>query len=400
MNREAVLTAQHKLLSSSSLIQRKGGFTFHNKFLNHRPTAAVYSVQIRRYYGNRNQVKLFSSDTTPKRPPTGPLFDHHNNTFRSTTSQGKYGSTEVLNDDLISDSIPSVPLAYDLLNQNSCQFVPEKAPVIILHGLFGNKLNNRSIGRELNELLERDVYLPDLRNHGGSPHIGRHDYISMALDVERFIEETILKEPSSKRPIIIGHSMGAKVAMSVVLRKPELCSMLISIDNAPVATPPLNAFPRYTRKLLQIINDPQVETIKQVDDALKEVEDSSIVRQFLITVLQRVKDKDTGRWGFKSRIPLGILNDAIVKGNIANWEFNPWVHRYLGPTLFIRGTKSHYVADEYLPDVGNFFPNFEIRDIDAGHWVNSEKPKECVQNIVEFVERHEDEFSTPSFKVY
>lgn len=341
---------------------------------------------------------LFSSETAAKKPATGPLFDHHNNTFRSTTSQGKYGSTEVLNGELISDTIPSVPLTYDLLNEHSCQFVSEKSPVVILHGLFGNKLNNRSIGRELNELLARDVYLPDLRNHGGSPHIGRHDYISMALDVERFIQEVVMKAPGAKKPIIIGHSMGAKAAMSVVLRKPDLCSMLVSIDNAPVATPPLNAFPRYTKKLLQIINEPQIETVKQVDDALKDVEDSPVVRQFLITVLQRSKNKDTGKWGFTSKIPLGILNDAIVKGNVSNWEFNPWVHRYCGPALFIRGTKSHYVADEHLPDVANFFPNFEVRDIDAGHWVNSEKPKECVRDIVEFVERHEDELVSPSFR--
>ena len=182
--------------------------------------------------------------------------------------------------------------------------------------------------------------------------------------------------------------------MSVVLRKPELCSMLVSIDNAPVATPPMNAFPRYTKKLLQIIEDPAMQTMQHADEALKAVEEKPVVRQFLLTVLQRVKDQETGKWRFKSRIPLGILNDAIVKGNMSNWEFNPWVHRFTGPSLFIRGTKSHYVADEYLADIGNFFPNFEVRDIDAGHWVNSEKPKECVRDIVEFVERHEDELKS------
>ncbi|CCE91864.1 Imo32p TDEL_0D02800 [Torulaspora delbrueckii] len=358
------------------------------------PLKAVASISSRRNYVRPVQVKLYSSDTSSKKVPAGPLFDHHNNTFRTTTSQGKYGSTQVLNEDLLSDSIPSVKLAFDLINDHTCQFIPEKASVIVLHGLFGNRMNNRTIGRELNELLERDVYLPDLRNHGASPHIGRHDYTAMALDVERFIRENILTHPDAKRPIIIGHSMGAKVAMSVVLRKPELCSMLVSIDNAPVATPPMNAFPRYTKKLLQIIEDPAMQTMQHADEALKAVEEKPVVRQFLLTVLQRVKDQETGKWRFKSRIPLGILNDAIVKGNMSNWEFNPWVHRFTGPSLFIRGTKSHYVADEYLADIGNFFPNFEVRDIDAGHWVNSEKPKECVRDIVEFVERHEDELKS------
>lgn len=49
--------------------------------------------------------------------------------------------------------------------------------------------------------------------------------------------------------------------------------------------------------------------------------------------------------------------------------------RYDGPTLIIRGTKSHYVADDVLPLVGRFFPRFMLRSIDSGHWVISEKPE-------------------------
>lgn len=264
--------------------------------------------------------------------------------------------------------------------------------MIILHGLFGNRANNRTIARILNEKLERDVYLPDLRNHGLSPHIGRHDYPAMAADVEQFIEDQHFEHD----PIIVGHSMGAKVAMSVALRKPELCSMLVSIDNAPVATMPTMSFPRYVKKLLEIIENPKIQTLVEVEKSLRDIEESPVIRQFLLTVLQRVKDDDasaragTPMFRFKSRIPLGILNDAIVKGNIANWEFNPWVHRCTRPALFIRGTKSHYVADEYLNDVARFFPKFEVRDLDATHWVNTEKPRECSELIADFIERHED----------
>lgn len=42
----------------------------------------------------------------------------------------------------------------------------------------------------------------DLRNHGGSPHDARHDYITMAEDVSAFICEHDLKETT-----LIGHSM-------------------------------------------------------------------------------------------------------------------------------------------------------------------------------------------------
>ncbi|SCU80539.1 LAMI_0B02850g1_1 [Lachancea mirantina] len=319
---------------------------------------------------------------------TGPIYGNHNNNFRTTTRQGAYGSTEVLNNDLLSTSIPTVPLEFEVINEHTCPWT-RRHPVIILHGLFGNRANNRTIARYLNEQLERDVYLPDLRNHGLSQHIGRHDYPSMAADVERFIAEKMPED--DVKPIIVGHSMGAKVAMSVVLRKPELCSMLVSIDNAPVATAPTTAFPRYVRKLLEIIASPKVQTLRDAEMSLREIEPSPVIRQFLLTILQRCKDEKTGETRFRSRIPLGILNDAIVKGNIANWEFNPWVHRWEGPALFIRGTRSHYIADEFLADIGRFFPRFEVEDIDATHWVNTERPKDCSDLIARFVERHEDE---------
>jgi hypothetical protein len=42
----------------------------------------------------------------------------------------------------------------------------------------------------------------DLRNHGDSPHDRRHDYTSMAEDVEGF-----MNSHNMKKAILIGHSM-------------------------------------------------------------------------------------------------------------------------------------------------------------------------------------------------
>jgi pimeloyl-ACP methyl ester carboxylesterase len=55
---------------------------------------------------------------------------------------------------------------------------------------------------------------------------------------------------------------------------------------------------------------------------------------------------------------------------------DPHITRYDGPTLFIRGLKSPYVPDDILPLIGEFFPRFELRDVDCGHWVISEKPED------------------------
>ena len=63
--------------------------------------------------------------------------------------------------------------------------------------------------------------------------------------------------------------------------------------------------------------------------------------------------------------------------------------RYEGPTLVVRGTKSHYVPDETLPIIGRFFPRFECRDIEAGHWVISENPEKFREVVVEWLQDKE-----------
>ena len=95
------------------------------------------------------------------------------------------------------------------------------------------------------------------------------------------------------------------------------------------------------------------------------------IRQFLLTNL--VRDHDTNKLRF--RVPLDILGNAL--NNMGNFPFkDPAEHRYDGRTLVVRGTNSTYVPDDLLPLVGQFFPRFELCDIDAGHWVISEKPEE------------------------
>jgi len=68
---------------------------------------------------------------------------------------------------------------------------------------------------------------------------------------------------------------------------------------------------------------------------------------------------------------------------------NPEEVRFEKPALFVRGTRSKYVPDEALPIIGQFFPLFELADIDAGHWVISEQPEAFKQVVVEFLKPRE-----------
>lgn len=286
--------------------------------------------------------------------------------------------------DALSTSIPAVDLSFDKHTPPK-EPAYEKSPILFLHGLFGSKSNTRSVAKGLARTMLRDVYCLDLRNFGQSPHDERLDYPSLSADVEKFIIDQDFKH----KPIIVGHSMGAKTVMALALRRPELPKMIVSVDNAPVCLSASNGpFGKYIRQLRYALEDKRYTNIKDVDAELAKVEPVKEVRQFLLTNVERGSKEEACR----SKIPLDIIAKAVAGGNIAAWPYDSNVVRWSrGPALFVRGTQSAYVPEEVIPSIGNYFPKFEIKDVDAGHWLISEKPNEFMDLLQDFIERKEDE---------
>lgn len=211
--------------------------------------------------------------------------------------------------------------------------------------------------------------------------------------------------------------MGAKVAMAVALRQslsPASSSSssssnstaasvrnLISIDNAPIDAALKSDFGKYVQGMQRIAAAAakgEVDRLSKADAILTAVEPDSAVRQFLLTNLVKkqqssssspsssssaVDDKgntSTMEW----RIPIGTLGKSL--SHMADFPFkDPEQTRFEGPALFLRGTKSRYVADEALPVIGRFFPRFELVDVVAGHWIASENPEAFRKAVVEFL---------------
>lgn len=166
--------------------------------------------------------------------------------------------------------------------------------------------------------------------------------------------------------------MGAKIVMAVALRKQVNIGSLIPVDNAPVDAALKSDFSKYIIGMRKV-EEANVSSLKEADRILQPYEDSLPIRQFLLTNLGRTEDGTQ-----KFRVPLKYLTPAL--NGLGDFPFkDPDEARYQGPTLIVRGTQSHYVADDMLPVCGRFFPNFERADIDAGHWVISEKPEDFRQ---------------------
>lgn len=168
--------------------------------------------------------------------------------------------------------------------------------------------------------------------------------------------------------------------MTVALRSPGLLSNIVSVDNAPVDAALKSDFGTYVQGMRKI-EEAKVKKQSDADELLKPYAEELPIRQFLLTNLVRSADNSH----LKFRIPIAYLAAAL--DNMADFPFkDPDTARFEKPALFVRGTKSHYVADETLPIIGRFFPRFQVTDIDCGHWVISEKPEEFRKAVVEFLQ--------------
>ena len=243
----------------------------------------------------------------------------------------------------------------------------EGTPIIILHGLFGSLDNWLSIGKVLAE--NHSVYLPDLRNHGDSFHSDEFTYAAMAEDLREFIEQEDIQ-----RPVVIGHSMGGKVAMKFAINYPDMFEKLIVADISPRAYRPHHGD---ILEGLKSIDLAQIGSRKEADEALSKHIPEIGVRQFLLKNLTRGKDKQ-----FKWRLNLPVI-DAQIENVGEGLEDRLATTK---PTLFIRGGASNYIRDKDNIVIVAFFPNSEVKTIEgAGHWLHAEKPEVFIEMVQDFI---------------
>lgn len=247
--------------------------------------------------------------------------------------------------------------------------IGEGEPLIILHGLFGSSDNWLSIARELEDRFK--VYLVDQRNHGDSPHSEEFTYTAMAADIKEFVEEHGLENP-----LIMGHSMGGKTAMTFAVTYPELLKKLVVVDIAP------RYYPVHHDRILEGLQSIDVENLqsrREADKALAEYVAELGVRQFLLKNLGR-----NSEGGYEWKINLPVISEQIENVGEALEEEK----RFEKPVLFINGEKSGYIQRERdEPLIQQIFPQAKIETIaGAGHWVHAEKPTDVVEKVRAFLE--------------
>ncbi|WP_417656754.1 alpha/beta fold hydrolase [Pseudidiomarina aestuarii] len=241
------------------------------------------------------------------------------------------------------------------------------APVVLIHGLFGDLDNLKRLGRELESNFE--LIAIDVRNHGDSFHSDTMSYEAMADDLA-----TLLDDLNIDRTHIVGHSMGGKVAMEFALRHPQRVISLVAADVAPVAYDPKH---RHILDALEQLDLTQVENRKDADKLLQKAIDTHGVRQFL---LKNLKHADHG---YEWRLNLPALDDnyAAISGAVCEGQFD-------GPILFIKGGDSDYLKPEHESAIRDRFTQVDVKIIEGtSHWLHAEKPRIFNRLVREFLEQ-------------
>jgi len=246
----------------------------------------------------------------------------------------------------------------------------EKA-IVILHGLMGSSANWQGIQGILS--TTHRVICLDLPNHGKSPHIARFDLRSLAEDVSETMDAL-----GAPRAVVIGHSLGGKVAMQMAGGEGGRVRGLIAVDISPRAFPPVHLF---ALRACQELKVGEVRRRKDLDAALAQFIPSQEMRDFLLMNVMRQKG---GAFGW--RVPLQYLIDNYQTVSDAVQMDAP----YTGRALFVGGGDSPFHIERDTALIRRLFLSMRIVTIPgAGHLVHTNRPDAFIREVRRFLEEGE-----------
>jgi pimeloyl-ACP methyl ester carboxylesterase len=390
--------------SCSSLLQRRGIIKKNNNktstFLNQIMTTAA-----RQGRGNMHSVDFQEQGdrTTMMGPPVDLQYmclkvEHHNENNNNNNNNSNSNNTHD-NDETI--TLSSRRRAGGSGNSTTSRSSSRYPPVILLHGLLGQKRNLASLGAALYSQLKkkRDIYALDLRNHGDNTHDWRDEmsYSHMSLDVINFMDQNNIQNA-----VLIGHSMGGKLASSMALSHPERVQGLIVLDIAPVTYTDHDTAWKSVQDIVDTLEKVDVAKFDKKADLdshlQKSVEDPSL-RAFILTSIKSVKG-DAGGPDGRVLLQWKINIDAIVQQMNVLAGFDVCYHgssdkesslqhlQYNGDAFFVNSPISRYIKHSHMDTIKRYFPNFMLTTIKGvGHSLHTDSPEATVELLKKYLDR-------------
>ncbi|MDP3312035.1 alpha/beta fold hydrolase [Lutibacter sp.] len=240
-------------------------------------------------------------------------------------------------------------------------------PFIILHGYFGMSDNWKSLGIQFAENFE--VHLVDQRNHGRSFHTDEFDYELLVEDLYNYINHYKLN-----KVVLLGHSMGGKVAMLFATTYPEIVDKLIVADISPKFYKPHH---QQILAALNAVNFSIHNSRQKVEEILRIYIKEEEILQFM---LKNLYWESKGKLAFRFNLTSLTENNSEVGEALASFSY------FDEKTLFLKGENSNYIIKEDEPLIKTHFSNSIIETIKkAGHWLHAENPTQFHKKVLSFL---------------
>ena len=246
-------------------------------------------------------------------------------------------------------------------------------PVVFLHGIMGHR-------RDWDVLVHRlgsthRVFAVDQRGHGRSEWTRSYRVAEMADDAVALVEQL------GVAPVpIVGHSMGAMVALLVAARRPELVDRIVLVDIVPDSL--------------------RTESAAQMPEMF-----AAMATATFVTVDEAVAEWHSGNPLARADLLHNYVRHALVAGadGLLRWEFDAWglrsfvsgvrpdelwdaIDAVRCPSLVVRGALSPFTTPTQVAEVAGRLGGATVIEIaDAGHDLGVEQPDAVTDAVIAFL---------------
>ncbi len=280
--------------------------------------------------------------------------------------------------------------------------------VLCLHGWLDNANSFEPLSRFLcDERLGYKLICVDLPGHGLSDPIppGVHYSMSDGLIVLKRVQDA-LEEDLAPSCDVLAHSLGAGICGWFASTFPERVTRLAAIDFLAFSPFPLKKHGDKTRRSIEIADKLMMKHAEAIDKPemipsypFEECVDralmgnwfingeNSISRESVVLLLRRgLRETSPGQFTWRADLRLRVPSPF----NMTVDQVEHLVERIECPHLVIKASESPYYfmtddVTERITDVyRNSNQNFALKNIDGGHHVHMEKPKEIAEMVAKF----------------